>query len=212
MSLALRIIAEFNDISYENSTSFNRDQASHLTIKLLANFLDEFPYQPDKFRCWCKAKKDDSYINIINDELLQTLLTTYWRDHSEFEVIFFDNQALSPNSTLIQADESTASTSINLGAASASALESLTSKLSLQEPDNNIDPFSQEEVTKIPPINRLKISNNKHTIIVDSDYIIDFIEFKLNRGLIKFYRTVMYFKCNYFYVNTRIFNTRSTGP
>lgn len=100
MSLTIRII----DRAYENITSFNRDQIRNLTTKLLACFLNEFPYQPGKLDAGAKSRKM-SHISIINDEL-QALLIMYWRDHNEFELIFRDNQALPLNSTVYKTEDS----------------------------------------------------------------------------------------------------------
>lgn len=49
---------------------------------------------------------------------------------------------------------------------------------------NKIDPLSRKEVATINEKDRLVISNVAHSIVVDSNYILDFIESQLSEGFV----------------------------
>lgn len=191
MAISINIVAEFNGSFADSKISIDRDNIQHFTVKSFAGNLDKFSYQPDLFKCWCKAKGESSYINIINDQLLVSLFKSYWIDCNEFEMIFRETPCQSPNSSSPFA--SLAPTSPESPASTNPDLHSLLdSKLSLRE--NQVCPFSQEEVEKILPDDRLTISNDMHLIIVDSNYISEFIESQLNQGWIKLKSYIFYSK------------------
>ena len=48
--------------------------------------------------------------------------------------------------------------------------------------EDQICPLSQKKVSEIQPIDRLTISNDTFTIIVDSNFICDFVDSQLNQG------------------------------
>lgn len=48
--------------------------------------------------------------------------------------------------------------------------------------ENQICPLSQKKVSEIQPIDLLTISNDTFAIIVDSNYICDFVDSQLNQG------------------------------
>ena len=66
------------------------------------------------------------------------------------------------------------------------ALARSSTPISLISADNIIDPFSQKKVSDIALVDRLVISNEKNVIIVDSNYIIYFIESQLNQDQLIF--------------------------
>lgn len=179
MSVSINIIAEINESVSMSKLTINREKIKHLTIQSLANNVNQDWYQPDKFKCWCRTK-NSAYIQVIDDNLLSCLLASYWADSNEFDVIFRSAQKTSPNTSPPESPPS-----------ANNALSELTSKLSLREVENKVDPFSQEEVAKIDSKDRLIISNDAHSIMVDSNYIIDFIESQLNEGLNLFQNSII---------------------
>lgn len=151
-SISITIVSHLKEWFSKKTIKIDRMNIEQLTIDSLAQNLNQFPYEPHSFKCWCKGKNDSSFVNMINDKLLICLLDTYWADCDEFLIIFRHAHSRSPNSSTSQLDE------------------------------NQVCPLSNQHVSEIYPIDQLTIANDAHSITVDSNYIIGFIESQLNKG------------------------------
>ena len=157
--IAIKIITEFDDYFEHN---IYHDRSKPVTINLLISSLNNFTYDAHELRCWCKpianSIQNISYVEALDDKLLSFLLLDYWSTWNEFEVIFRKSKFDSP----------------------------IDKSKPLQFADNDICPFSKKPVSDISINDRLIIENKTHTVIVDSNYILDFIQSELKRNCLIF--------------------------
>ena len=162
--ITLKIITEFND-KYLEHTIYH-DRSKPVTINILIASLNNFTYDAHELRCWCKpivnSMQNISYVEALDDKLLSFLLFDYWSTWNEFEVIFTKSKFDS------------------------SSFYKITKSKPLKFADNDICPFSKKPVSDISINDRLIIENETHTVIVDSNYILDFIQSELKRNCLIF--------------------------